>query len=57
MKKVASKEADLVFFDRAIPDALCMLNDLGRLSMVNVEKRSTRRDRTSPDRSRVTRFQ
>ena len=29
----ASTEADLVFFDRAIPDALCMLNDLGLVSM------------------------
>jgi predicted ATPase len=29
----APTEADLVFFDRAIPDALCMLNDLGLLSM------------------------
>src|SRR4030095_9873169 len=29
----APTEADLVFFDRAIPEALCMLNDLGLLSM------------------------
>ena len=27
--------ADLVFFDRAIPDALCMLNDLGLLSLAD----------------------
>ena len=29
----APTEADLVFLDRAIPDALCMLNDLGLRSM------------------------
>jgi predicted ATPase len=29
----AATDADLMFFDRAIPDALCMLNDLGRLSL------------------------
>jgi predicted ATPase len=29
----APTEAGLVFFDRAIPDALCMLTDLGLLSM------------------------
>jgi predicted ATPase len=32
----APMEASLVFFDRAIPDALCMLNDLGLLSMAQV---------------------
>ncbi|HJZ72116.1 MAG TPA: AAA family ATPase [Vicinamibacterales bacterium] len=34
----APTEADLVFFDRAIPDALCMLNDLGLLSMAEAEQ-------------------
>ena len=34
----ASTEADLVFFDRAIPDALCMLNDLGLLSMAEARQ-------------------
>ena len=34
----ASTEADLVFFDRAIPDALCMRHDLGLLSMVEAER-------------------
>jgi predicted ATPase len=29
----APTDADLVFFDRAIPDALCMPNNLGLLSM------------------------
>jgi predicted ATPase len=31
----APTEVDLVFFDRAIPDALCMLNALGLLSMAD----------------------
>jgi predicted ATPase len=29
----APTDVDVVFFDRAIPDALCMLSDLGRLSL------------------------
>ena len=34
----APTEADLVFFDRAIPDGLCMLNDLGLLSMAEARQ-------------------
>ena len=34
----APMEADFVFFDRAIPDALWMLNDLGLLSMAEAEQ-------------------
>jgi predicted ATPase len=34
----APTEADLVFFDRAIPDALCMLNDLGLLSIAEARQ-------------------
>jgi len=34
----APTDADLVFFDRAIPDALCMLNNLGLLSMAEAEQ-------------------
>jgi predicted ATPase len=34
----APTDADLVFFDRAIPDALCMLNDLGLLSMAEARQ-------------------
>jgi predicted ATPase len=34
-------DVPLVFFDRAIPDALCMLNDVGLLSMAEAEQRVT----------------
>jgi len=34
----APTDADLVFFDRAIPDALCMLNGLGLLSMAEARQ-------------------
>ena len=34
----APTEADLVFFDRAIPDALCMLTDLGLLSIAEARQ-------------------
>jgi predicted ATPase len=34
----APSAAELVFFDRAIPDALCMLNDLGLLSPSEVQQ-------------------
>jgi len=34
----ASTEAESVFFDRAIPDALCMLHDLDRLSLAEAEE-------------------
>jgi predicted ATPase len=34
----APSEADFVFFDRAIPDALCMLNGLGLLSLADARQ-------------------
>jgi predicted ATPase len=36
----APTDVEVVFFDRAVPDALCMLNDLGLLSLAEAEQRA-----------------